>query len=74
MSEITPRRGPNPGAVLGGLVLVALGAAVAVHELFGLSWDWKYWAAGILLLGGAAVATGSVVSAALRGADRERPR
>ncbi len=49
-----PPRGPDLGAVLGGLAVAAIGAAVAVHVLFGLSWDWKVWAAGVLLVAGVA--------------------
>ncbi|WP_432562418.1 hypothetical protein [Kineococcus sp. SYSU DK003] len=57
------RHGPDLGAVLGGLVVLALAAAVAVHEVAGLSWDWRYWAAGILLVAGLAVVTSAVAAA-----------
>lgn len=55
-------RTPDLGAVLGGLVLVALAVAVAAHEVLGRSWDWTWYAAGVLVLGGLVV----VVSAAWR--------
>jgi hypothetical protein len=62
--EPRPPRGPAPGAVLGGLVWMAVAAAVAAHQLFGLSWDWKVWAAAILLFAGFAVLVTTVVAAA----------
>jgi hypothetical protein len=65
----TPPRGPDLGAVLGGLVLVAVGAAVAVHVLFGLGWDWKVWAAGVLLTAGVGVLLSSAVAALRRPRD-----
>jgi uncharacterized membrane protein len=72
-------RGPDVGAVLGGLVLVALAVAVAAHEVLDRSWDWKWYAAGVLLLTGVAVVTTAVVGAlsAARAAPRaedDRPR
>ncbi|PRY14034.1 hypothetical protein [Kineococcus rhizosphaerae] len=66
----TPPSGPNLGAVLAGLVLVAVGAAVGLHELFGLAFDWRYWAAGVLVLGGFGVVVSSVVRAAACGGHR----
>ena len=65
-------RGPDVGAVLGGLVLVALAVAVAAHEVLDRSWDWKWYAAGVLLLTGVAVVTTAVVAAL--GASRAAPR
>lgn len=62
--------GPDLGAVLGGLVLVAAAAAIAAHEVFGTTWDWKYWAAGVLVLAGFLAIVGSVISAARGGARR----
>jgi len=66
MSELDPRppRGPAPGAVLGGLVWLAVAAAIVVHQVLGLSWDWKFWAAGILVVGGFVVLVSTVVAAA----------
>jgi uncharacterized membrane protein len=65
-------RGPDVGAVLGGLVLVALAVAVAAHEVLDRSWDWKWYAAGVLLLTGVAVVTTAAVGAL--GAARAAPR
>lgn len=62
-----PPLGPDLGAVLGGLVLVAVAAALALHEVLGTTWDWKFWAAGILVLAGLAVVVSSVVTAARAG-------
>lgn len=64
-----PPRGPDLGAVLGGLAVAAIGAAVAVHVLFGLSWDWKVWAAGVLLVAGFGVLLASAVAAVRRPRD-----
>lgn len=65
-------RGPDVGAVLGGLVLVALAVAVAAHEVLDRSWDWKWYAAGVLLLTGVAVVTTAAVAAL--SAPRAAPR
>ncbi|MEZ0163471.1 hypothetical protein AB2L27_01680 [Kineococcus sp. LSe6-4] len=65
-----PPRGPDLGTVLGGTVLVAVGAAVAAHVLFGLSWDWKVWAAGVLLVAGFGVLLATAVAAVRRPCDR----
>lgn len=67
------RRTPDVGAVLGGLVLVALAVAVASHEVLGRSWDWKWYAAGVLLLAGAAVVGTAVATAVGSRRDDERP-
>ena len=41
MNEQGPPRTPDVGAVLGGLVLLALAVAVGAHEVLGRSWDWR---------------------------------
>ncbi|MEZ0494137.1 hypothetical protein AB2L28_18020 [Kineococcus sp. TBRC 1896] len=64
-----PPRGPDLGTVLGGLVLVAVGAAVGGHVLFGLSWDWKVWAAGVLLVAGFGALLATAVAAVRRPCD-----
>lgn len=65
-------RTPDLGAVLGGLVLVALAVAVTAHEVFDRGWDWKWYAAGVLLLAGVAVVA-TAVAGALNG-PREAAR
>ena len=58
-----PPRTPDLGAVLGGLVLLAVAVAVAAHEVLDRSWDWRWYAAGVLLLSGLGVVTTAVVGA-----------
>ena len=57
------------GAVLGGLVLLAVAAWVGTHEVTGRAWDWRWSAAGVLLLSGLCVVVAAVVSA-VRQRDR----
>lgn len=59
------------GAVLGGLVLLAVAAWVGAHEVTGRAWDWRWSAAGVLLLSGLCVVVAAVVSA-VRQRDRGR--
>ena len=54
-------------AVVGGLAVVAVAVAVAVHEITGQAWDWRWYAAGVLVVAGLAV-----VAATARAALRER--
>ena len=56
-------RTPAVGTVLGGLVLVALAVAVGAHEVLDRSWDWTWYAAGVLVLAGLAVVTAALVAA-----------
>jgi hypothetical protein len=59
----------NVGAVLGGLVLLAVAAWVGAREVTGSAWDWRWSAAGVLLLSGLCVVVAAVVSA-VRQRDR----
>jgi len=59
----------NVGAVLGGLVLLAVAAWVTAREVTGSAWDWRWSAAGVLLLSGLCVVVAAVVSA-VRQRDR----
>jgi hypothetical protein len=67
-----PPRTPDLGAVLGGLVLVALAVAVAAHEVLDRTWDWRWYAAGVLVLAGLAVVATAVAGAL--GGRRAGPR
>lgn len=72
--DVDPREPPSTpalGAVLGGLVLLAVAVAVGAHELLDRSWDWRWYAAGVLLLSGLAVVA-TAVAGALAGAHRCR--
>ena len=71
MTEQGPPRTPDLGAVLGGLVLLALAVAVGAHEVLGRSWDWKWYAAGVLLLSGLAVVTTAVAGSARSRRDED---
>jgi uncharacterized membrane protein len=75
VNEQGPPRTPDLGAVLGGLVLLALAVAVTAHEVLDRSWDWKWYAAGVLLVSGLAVVTTAVVGAlGTRRDDGQPPR
>lgn len=54
--------GPDLAVVVGGLVLLALAVAVGAHELLGRTWDWKWYAAGVLVAAGLAAAVGSALA------------
>jgi MFS family permease len=70
LPAVAPRvRTVNVGAVLGGLVLLAVAAWVGAHEVTGATWDWRWSAAGVLLASGACVVVAAVVSA-VRQRDR----
>ncbi|NAZ83435.1 hypothetical protein GTR02_16575, partial [Kineococcus sp. R8] len=69
-----PSAGPGPaapqrprtvdvGAVLSGLVLVAVAAAVTAREVTGTTWDWRWSAAGVLLVAGLCVVVAALVTA-----------
>ena len=78
-APVTPPRPRtvNVGAVLSGLVLLAVAAGVTAHEVTGTTWDWRWSAAGVLLLAGLSVVVAAVVSAARqdhRPADPRPPR
>ena len=54
--------GPDLAVVVGALVLLALAVAVGAHELLGRTWDWKWYAAGVLVAAGLAAAAGSALA------------
>lgn len=58
------------GAVVWGLVLVAVGVAVVARTVFDVSWDWRWSVAGVLVVAGAAVVLTTVVSALRAGSHR----
>ncbi|NIZ92909.1 hypothetical protein [Kineococcus rubinsiae] len=62
--SVPPRpRTVDVGAVLSGLVLLAVAAGVTAREVTGTTWDWRWSAAGVLLLSGLCVVVAAVVAA-----------
>lgn len=59
------------GAVVWGLVLVVVGGGIWAREVFGLSWDWRWSAAGVLVVAGVTVVLTTAVSAWRAGRVRE---